>query len=104
MKLNYTQMGEGDTAIIFLHGVCMSSRFFQKQIKLAHEKLSFYFVDFPSHGDSEVFFTGNTINAYAHQLRSLILSYDLKQVVFVGWSMGALVAWEYLLNFGDEGI
>jgi pimeloyl-ACP methyl ester carboxylesterase len=38
----------------------------------------------------------------AQDLRGLIVQYDLTQVVLVGHSMGALIVWEYIRQFGCD--
>lgn len=101
--LHYKEHGEG-IPIIFLHGVWMSSEFFKKQIPYFSKKYKIITLDFRGHGKSSHPAYGHTINQYAKDLQKFIELKQLKNVVLVGWSMGAFVIWEYLKNKGEENI
>lgn len=101
--LSYTDQGQG-TPIIFLHGVWMSSVFFQKQLKPLSEKHRVITIDFRGHGLSQDPHDGHTVAQYAKDVKQIIDQLDLKNVVFVGWSMGAFVMWEYLELFGIDNV
>jgi pimeloyl-ACP methyl ester carboxylesterase len=101
--LHYDEMGTG-SPIIFLHGVWMSSRFFANQLPYFSRTHRAIALDFRGHGKSTHVQTGHTMPVYAQDLRNLITSLKLKDVVLVGWSMGAFVIWDYLDQFGAENI
>ncbi|MFC7373512.1 alpha/beta fold hydrolase [Fictibacillus iocasae] len=102
-QLHFEETGSG-TPVIFLHGVWMSSRFFQKQVPYFKDKYRTILLDFRGHGQSGHPHHGHTIETYARDLHEFILGRDLKDVVLVGWSMGAFVVWEYLKQFGDDNV
>ncbi|MFC0190203.1 alpha/beta fold hydrolase [Fictibacillus aquaticus] len=102
-KLHYTEAGSG-TPVIFLHGVWMSSRFFEKQLPYFKEHYQTILLDFRGHGQSDYPPHGHTIETYARDLHEFINGKKLKNVVLAGWSMGAFVVWEYLKQFGDANI
>ncbi|MGG3521618.1 alpha/beta hydrolase [Bacillus pseudomycoides] len=103
VNLYYEERGEG-TPILFIHGVWMSSRFFHKQIPYFSEKYRAISIDLRSHGRSPHIETGHTITNYAHDVHAFIESLSLKDVILVGWSMGAFVVWEYIKQFGEQNI
>ncbi|WP_028399980.1 alpha/beta fold hydrolase [Ectobacillus panaciterrae] len=103
VKLYYEDEGEG-TPVIFLHGVWMSSRFFSKQLPYFRENYRTILLDFRGHGQSSHVQDGHTIVGYAQDLHEFVNRLGLKDVVLVGWSMGAFVVWEYLQQFGEENI
>jgi non-heme chloroperoxidase len=104
VTLSYQDAGQG-RPLILLHGVCMSNRFFERNVEplAAHHRV--IAPDFRSHGDSPAVEGGHTVEQYARDLRALIEALELRDVVLVGWSMGSLVAWEYLSqNVEDCGV
>ena len=100
MRITYKKLGHGSKAIVFIHGVWMSQRFFHKQMGLTIPGYSLYFLDLPSHGDNIGAPNKNTVSAYAQDLEDFFLKENINQAVPVGWSMGALVVWEYVKQFG----
>ncbi|WP_419882504.1 alpha/beta fold hydrolase [Peribacillus sp. B-H-3] len=102
-ELYYEEKGQGKP-IIFLHGVWMSSRFFEKQLSYFSENYQTILVDFRGHGHSSSVHHGHTVANYARDLHHLIHELDLQDVTLVGWSMGAFVVWDYLKQFGDGNI
>jgi pimeloyl-ACP methyl ester carboxylesterase len=101
-ELYYEDAGEG-TPILFLHGVMMGSRFFAEQEPLAEEH-RVVTLDFRGHGRSEKPETGHTLPEYARDVEAFLDAKGLSDVVVVGWSMGSLVTWEYVRQFGTDRI
>ena len=102
-ELYYEKYGNG-TPVVFLHGVTMGSRFFHQQRTSLPEGFQAILLDFRGHDRSEKTQTGHTLPEYARDLRALFDELDLTDVVPVGWSMGALVLWEYVKQFGTEDL
>ncbi|MGE7186303.1 alpha/beta fold hydrolase [Peribacillus sp. NPDC006672] len=103
VRLFYEEKGQG-RPIIFIHGVWMSSRFFGRQVRYFSEKYRVILLDLRSHGQSNHVHYGNTVSAYAKDLHAFIGKLELKDVILVGWSMGAFVVWDYLKQFGEGNI
>ena len=101
--LYYEQQGEG-TPIIFIHGVWMSSRFFHNQLSFFSKQYQTILLDLRGHGNSSHTPYGHTISTYARDVHEFINNNRLKDVILVGWSMGAFVVWEYLKQFGQENV
>lgn len=99
----YEEAGSGPT-IVFLHGVMASLRFFEPQIAGLSGDHRAIGLDFRGHGRSEKTETGHTVAQYARDLRAFLSERDLDDVVLVGWSMGALVSWDYVDQFGTERV
>lgn len=100
-ELYYEESGAG-TPILFLHGVMMGSRFFTEQQTALDDEYRPIVVDFRGHGRSEKTETGHTLPTYAADLDQFLEARDLDDIVLVGWSMGSLVAWEYIDQFGTD--
>jgi len=99
--ISYADAGEG-RPILLLHGVCMSNRFFERNIDALAANHRVIAPDFRSHGQSPQAEGGHTVDQYARDVRALIEALDLRDAVAVGWSMGSLVIWDYLSQFGDD--
>ncbi|AUX10165.1 alpha/beta hydrolase [Halalkaliarchaeum desulfuricum] len=99
-ELYYESSGDG-TPIVFLHGVMMGGRFFTEQQDLP-EGYQSVVLDFRGHGRSEKTETGHTVPAYAADLEAFLEELALDDIVLVGWSMGSLVGWEYIDQFGTD--
>ncbi|MFE0507849.1 alpha/beta fold hydrolase [Peribacillus butanolivorans] len=103
VQLYYEEKGQG-RPIIFIHGVWMSSRFFTRQLPYFSEKYRTILLDLRSHGQSTHVHNGNTVSVYAKDLHAFIDKQGLKDVILVGWSMGAFVVWDYLKQFGEDNV
>ena len=102
--LAYTDQGRG-RPLLLLHGVTMSSRFFERNVEPLAEAHRVIAIDFRGHGASPHHEGGHTVAQYARDVRHLIEALDLRDVVLVGWSMGSMVAWDYLRQFrGDHRV
>lgn len=102
-KIYYKDEGEGQP-VIFVHGVMMSSAFFHKQVPYFSGKYRTITLDLRGHGSSSKVEYGHTVAQYARDLKQFIEKLDLKDVILVGWSMGAFVLWDYVNQFGTENI
>jgi non-heme chloroperoxidase len=96
-----TDTGQGQP-ILLLHGVCMSRKFFERNIEPLAGGHRVIAVDFRGHGDSPAIEGGHTIAQYAQDVRAVIDLLGLHRSVAVGWSMGSLVIWEYLAQHASD--
>ncbi len=101
--LYYEAEGEGPP-IVLLHGVMASLRFFDHQLAGHSDEHRAVAFDFRGHGRSEKTDLGHTVAGYARDLEAFLERLDLDDVVVVGWSMGALVSWDYVDQFGTRRI
>ena len=104
VELNVREAGDGQP-VVFLHGVTCSGWFFQPQLDHAATGAWRAIVpDFRGHGDSEKVLDGHTVPNYAEDLHESLESMGVERPVLVGWSMGTMVAFEYLKAFGQESV
>lgn len=97
----YEEQGTGQP-VIFLHGVWCSSRFFRPQLEKLDGQCRAIALDFRGHGRSSMTPAMHTVNQYAADLNDFINRLELKKPILVGWSMGALVMWSYMQQFGTQ--
>ena len=99
--LHYTEVGTGP-GLLYLHGVLGSSRYFALQQQNPVANMRSVFLDFRGHGQSPDPLRGHSVSQYALDVARVLDVLELCPVVVVAWSMGALVAWEYLSIFGPS--
>ena len=103
VTLHLVDEGEG-LPIVFIHGVMGTSRFFDRQVEHVSASARMIAPDLRGHGRSEKVLSGHTVENYAEDLRQLFDARGVERPVLVGWSMGAMVVWEYLRAFGPGGV
>lgn len=90
--------------LVFLHGWSMSGRFFREQLRHFPASHRVLVPDLRGHGQSEKPIAGHTVVNYATDVRGVLVDLDVEKPVLIGWSMGAMVALEYLGRFGGESV
>ena len=99
--LDYTDQGSG-RVIVLLHGVCMSREYFRENVGPLAAAQRVIALDFRGHGASPDCTHGHTVAQYARDVEFLLESLDLHDVVLAGWSMGSIVIWQYVEQFGTD--
>ena len=102
-KLHYEDEGSG-SPVVFIHGVWMSGRFFEKQRRYFSERYRTVVLDLRGHGRSAHVHDGHTVAQYARDVRGVLERLGLEGAVLVGWSMGSFVIWDYVRQFGTDGL
>jgi non-heme chloroperoxidase len=103
VSLSVVDEGEG-RPLVFLHGVMCSGRFFDGQVERLAGKFRVIVPDMRGHGDSEKTLAGHTVPTYARDLAGVFDAGGVERPVLIGWSMGAMVAYEYLREHGPERV
>ena len=98
-RLRYRDSGAG-RPLVLIHGWGASGAFFERQAALAAQGWRLIVPDLRGHGASPDPDHAPTIAMLAADLRELIVHLDLDRYSLVGWSMGAMVAWDYLRSHG----
>lgn len=101
--LYYEDQGTGQPTV-FLLGAFVGLRFFEPQLTDLSDAYRTIAFDFRGHGRSEKTSRGHTLPQHARDLHVFLDELGLTDVVLVGWSMGAIVSWEYVDQFGTDQI
>lgn len=101
--LYYEEFGDGQP-IIFLHGATAGLRYFEPQLTGLADEYRTFGLDFRGHGRSEKTDLGHTLQQYARDVRSFLEHFEIDAAILVGWSMGAIVSWEYIHQFGTDRV
>jgi pimeloyl-ACP methyl ester carboxylesterase len=91
--LDFDDQGSGP-AMVFLHGWSLGKEAFAEQRRALSDRFRVVVPDMRGHGQSKRFVRGDGIDTLARDLERLVVELDLTDVILVGWSMGALVAWQ----------
>lgn len=88
--------------VVFLHGWTMAGDVFADAAARLGEGFACHAPDLPGHGAARGCPAG--IERSAEAVAALLDDSDLRDVLLVGWSMGATVAWRYLERFGHARV
>ena len=100
-ELWYEERG-GGTPILFLHGMMAGSRFFINQLNSLEGNYRPIVLDFRGHGRSATPEAGHLLPQYARDLEAFLEVQSLDEIIIVGHSMGASVAWDFVKQFGTD--
>lgn len=92
VKLAFEQHGEGDPALVFIHGWCCDHTFFEPQIEYFSRRQRVVTVDRRGHGESDKPEQAYHPDVFAKDTAWLIDQLGLTKPVVVGHSMGGVVA------------
>jgi pimeloyl-ACP methyl ester carboxylesterase len=105
VTLAYDDAGDQDRrALVLVHGISMSRRYFHKQLGPLSARHRVIAVDLRGHGDSDKIESGHTVPQYARDVHEFIEALGLDRPVILGWSMGVFVALDYIRQFGTDSI
>jgi pimeloyl-ACP methyl ester carboxylesterase len=100
-RLAYLDVGSG-RPIVFLHGWSSSLNWFREQLPVLSDRYRILALDFRGHGDSDKTESGHTMEQYARDVHDFVAGVGATDSVLVGWSMGSLVLWNSVLQFGRD--
>jgi len=102
-QLYYELNGKGP-AVVLIHGWNCNRHHFDKQLGFLRERYQVLSYDLRGHGASERTNYGLASPQFAKDLNDIIEFCELKDVVVVGWSMGASVIFEYVRQYGCQNL
>jgi pimeloyl-ACP methyl ester carboxylesterase len=100
-KVHYVSHGEGDQAIVFVHGWTCNGTFWRKQLP-ALEKYRVLVVDLPGHGESDKPEVSYTMDHLARGIDAVMRDAGVARAVLVGHSMGVPVVRQFYRLFPDK--
>ena len=90
--------------VVLIHGWSMSGQFFRRQLPDLAARRKVIVPDLRGHGRSEKVLHGHTVPTYANDLAAILAVLGVERPVLVGWSMGAMVAYEFLRQSGPRSL
>ncbi|MBS4044828.1 MAG: alpha/beta hydrolase [Alphaproteobacteria bacterium] len=101
--MHVAETGSG-RPLIFLHGWSSHGDYFGPQAEALARDFRLIMPDLPGHRRSPATPGNLSIPALAADLHELIMARRLDKPVLIGWSMGAMVALDYIAQFGSDGL
>lgn len=99
----YRDEGQGPP-ILLIHGWGVSGDLFEQQITGLSSRFRMVVPDLPGHAASPALAADEPFAHLADSIASLIHELHLPRLCVVGWSMGAMVAWDLVLRYPQLGI
>ncbi|WP_374633790.1 alpha/beta fold hydrolase [Ferrovibrio sp.] len=87
--------------LVFLHGWSVHGGFYAPQQAALGNRFRLLMPDLPGHGQSHADAETLSIASLADALAAMLAVHDIRDAVLVGWSMGAMVAFDYLGRHND---
>jgi pimeloyl-ACP methyl ester carboxylesterase len=94
VAIAYDVRGEGDPALVFVHGWCCDRAFWREQVDAFAHAFRVATLDLGGHGASGAERTSWSITALSHDVQAVVEALGLDRVVLIGHSMGAPVSLE----------
>ncbi len=99
IRLYYEDWGKGKP-VLLLHGRGLSHEVWQNQVHALQDEFRLITLDLRGHGDSEKVAGPYTHDAYAADIKNVILRLKLRNLCLVGWSTGSLIILNYTKKYG----
>lgn len=104
VNIAYTDIGKGDTTLLFVHGWCINKSYFSNQVKYFGKKYRVVTMDLGGYGQSGKNRNSWTTNDFAGDVTSVINTLKLKNVILVGHSMAGEIIVQAKLNVPNKVI
>jgi pimeloyl-ACP methyl ester carboxylesterase len=98
-NIHVESRGDGDVAIVFLHGLMLSGAVFKRQIAALSAEYRVVTVDLRGFGQSDRPETGYTEDVFVDDLHCILDCLELKRPIIGGWSMGGAIALAFAARF-----
>ncbi len=102
-RLYVEDHGSG-TPLVFLPGLAGGLRFFEPQLTELADHYRTIAMDYRGHGRSEVTEIGYTLEQFAADIDGVLEKLAVTDAIIVGWSLGALLSWEYADRYGTTRV
>jgi pimeloyl-ACP methyl ester carboxylesterase len=94
-KVHYKSIGEGKTAVVFVHGWSCDMTFWKEQVPALAGKTRVVLVDLPGHGKSDKPKIDYTIELFARGVEAVLQDAGVEKAILAGHSMGTPVVRQY---------
>jgi pimeloyl-ACP methyl ester carboxylesterase len=95
LKVHYKSLGEGKTAVVFVHGWCCDLTVWRDQAAAFDGKARMVFIDLPGYGKSDHPKIDYTMDVFAKGVDAVLQDAGVEQAALAGHSMGTAVVRQY---------
>lgn len=89
--ISYEVYGEGEVALIFVHGWSCDARYWKNQIAVFSKKHKVVLIDLAGHGHSGFIRQEYSMRAFGEDVKAVIEATNSQKVILIGHSMGGTV-------------
>lgn len=100
-KIAFIDQGSGEQTIILVHGLASNAGFWRYNIPEFAKKYRVIAVDLPGYGKSQKGNYKYSMSFYADQIKRIIEELKLKNVVYVGHSMGGQIGIKLAIKYPE---
>jgi pimeloyl-ACP methyl ester carboxylesterase len=104
MRVHYKSLGEGDTALVFIHGWTCNLTFWRTQVPAFEGKVRMILIDLPGHGQSDKPEISYTMDLFARSVDAVLRDAGVEKAVLIGHSMGTPVARQFYRLFPKKTV
>jgi len=102
VPIHFTTLGQGEPALIFVHGWTLNGTFWEQQLGHFAERYQVVAVDLAGHGESGIDRDQWTMAAFGGDVAAVVDDLGLDRVVLIGHSMGGAVVLEAARRLGGR--
>jgi pimeloyl-ACP methyl ester carboxylesterase len=102
LKVHYTNYGQGDTALVFVHGWSCDETVWTEQAPALAEKMRTITIDLPGHGQSDKPEINYTMDLYTRAIDAVLRDAKVTSTVLVGHSNGTPVIRDFFRRFATK--
>jgi pimeloyl-ACP methyl ester carboxylesterase len=95
LKVHYKSLGNGNTALVFVHGWCCDLSVWYDQAVAFNGKVRMIFVDLPGYGKSDKPKIDYTMDVFAKGVDAVLQDAGIEKAVLAGHSMGTPVVRQF---------
>lgn len=102
MKVHYTTRGEGNTAVVFVHGWNCDATFWKGQVDALNGEIRVLAIDLPGHGESDKPPIPYTMDLHARAVAAVLRDAQVKSAILVGHSNGTPVIRQFYRKYPEK--
>ena len=103
IELYYEEYGDGEEAVILLHGFLSSSKMWaDSYVPDLTKRYKVYAIDVRGHGNSNRVKDGCNLQQMADDIYQFVILKDIDECILAGMSMGGAIAIQFAINFPEK--
>jgi pimeloyl-ACP methyl ester carboxylesterase len=99
IRVHYKSLGQGETALVFVHGWTCDLTFWRAQVPALDGKMRMILIDLPGHGKSDKPKIEYTMDLFARSIDAVLQDAGVNEAVLAGHSMGTPVVRQFYRLF-----
>lgn len=102
LRVHYKSLGEGKTALVFVHGWAGALNLWSYQVPAFHGKIRLILIDLPGHGQSDKPKVEYTMDLFARAIDAVLKDAGVDKAVLAGHSMGTPVVRQFYRLYPEK--